>query len=302
MEPLATCGVSSGVRPLVFSVVGCLLVVAFVSGQSAPAFEVASIKRSPDAPFSFPGLMLQPGGRATSPGTNARQLVLVAYGLQDLQVVGGPQWMSGDLYAIDARAGANATRASVRLMLQALLKERFQLAAHLEKRDLPAFSLVLANRDGRLGPRLRRSGADCAPIQAPPGVPPPPPPPPGPGPDFTPVLAQEPLGPTCGYISFPGWVSGRRLTMAHFVNALTQLTRRPVVDDTGLAGEFDLDVTFMPDQPVILNGGAAPPALSQSDRPPLFTAIQEDLGLKLEPRRRDVDVLVIDRIERPSEN
>jgi len=58
----------------------------------------------------------------------------------------------------------------------------------------------------------------------------------------------------------------------------------------------------MPDQPVTLNGGAAPPALSQSDRPPLFTAIQEDLGLKLEPRRRDVDVLVIDRIERPSEN
>jgi uncharacterized protein (TIGR03435 family) len=246
--------------------------------------------------------MLQPGGRATSPGTSVRQLILVAYGLQDLQLVGGPAWIAGDLYAIDARAGADATRASVRLMLKALLMERFQLTAHVEKRDLPAFSLVLANRDGKLGPRLRRSGPECAPIQAPPGIPPPPPPPPGPGPAFTPVQAQDPLGPTCGYISFPGWISGRRLTMGHFISALTQLTRRPVVDETGLMGEFDLDVTFMPDQPVTLNGAAAPPSLSQSDRPPLFTAIQDDLGLKLEPRRRDVDVLVIDRIARPSEN
>jgi len=90
--------------------------------------------------------------------------------------------------------------------------------------------------------------------------------------------------------------------MGHLVTPLTQLTRRPVVDETGLAGEFDVDVTFMPDQPVALNGAAAPPSLSQSDRPPLLTAIQEDLGLKLETRRREVDVLVIDRIERPSEN
>ena len=289
-------------RTFTFGIVVSLLLATLVSGQSAPTFEVASIKRSPDAPFSVPGLMLQPGGRATSPGTNVRQLILVAYGLQDLQLLGGPSWIAGDLYAIDARAGAGATRASVRLMLKALLMERFQLAAHVEKRDLPALALVLATRDGRLGPRLRRSGPECAPITTPPGVPPPPPPPPGPGGDFFPVLPQDPLGPTCGYISFPGWLSGRRLTMGHFVAALTQLTRRPVVDETGLTGDFDLDVTFMPDQPVALNGAAAPPALSQSDRPPLVTAIQEDLGLKLETRRRDVEVLVIDRIERPSEN
>jgi uncharacterized protein (TIGR03435 family) len=116
------------------------------------------------------------------------------------------------------------------------------------------------------------------------------------------VQAQDPLGPTCGFVNFPGWLSGRRITMAHFVGPLTQLTRRPVLDETGLTGDFDVDVTFMPDQPVMLNGGAAPPALAQSDRPPLMTAIQEDLGLKLEPRRREVEVLVIDRIERPSEN
>jgi uncharacterized protein (TIGR03435 family) len=229
-------------------------------------------------------------------------LILVAYGLQDLQLVGGPPWLTSDLYAIDARAGADATRASVRLMLKSLLAERFQLVAHVETRELPALALVRADRDGKPGPRLQRSGAECAPVKAPEGVPLPPPPPPGPGPGFTPVLPQDPLGPTCGFVSFPGWMSGRRITMAHFVGPLTQVTRRPVLDETGLSGEFDVDVTFMPDQPVTLNGAAAPPSLSQSDRPSLFTAIQEDLGLKLEPRRRDVEVLVIDRIERPSEN
>ena len=283
--------------------IAVVLATAAVAAQNAaPVFEVASVKRNPDAPFSFPGLMLQPGGRVTSPGTSLRQLILVAYGLQDLQLLGGPAWMGGDRFAIDARTGADATRASVRLMLRALLAERFQLAAHAEKRELPSLTLVPANRDGKLGPRLRRAGADCTAPTPPPGVPLPPPPPPGPGGDVTPVLPQDPLGPQCGAISFPGWISGRRMTMAQLVVMLTQVTRRIVVDESGLTGEFDVDITFMPDQPVQLNGGAAPPALSQSDRPPLLTAIQEDLGLKLEPRRRDVDVLVIDRVERPTEN
>ena len=285
------------------AVLASALLAPVVSAQNAaPVFEVASVRRSADAPFSFPGLMLQPGGRATSPGTSVRQLILVAYGLQDIQLSGGPSWISSDLYAVDARAGADATRASVRLMLKSLLAERFHFVAHLEKRELPALALVLADRNGKLGPRLLRSGPECAPVKAPEGVPLPPPPPPGPGPGFTAVLPQDPLGPTCGFVLFPGWLSGRRLTMAHLVAPLTQLTRRPVVDETGLAGEFDVDVTFMPDQPVTLNGGAAPPSLAQSDRPSLVTAIQEDLGLKLEARRRDVEVLVIERIERPSEN
>ena len=290
-------------RILVISLCVATLAAAHALGQSpSPAFEVVSVKLNPDAPFSYPGVMLQSGGRVTSPGTSARQLILVAYGLQELQLVGGSSWLTSDRYAIDARAGADATRASVRLMLRSLLAERFQLAAHTERRELPALTLVAANRDGKLGPRLRRSGPDCTAPTPPPGVPLPPPPPPGPGGGFTPVLPQDPLGPSCGAVSFPGWISGRRVTMAQLVVMLTQVTRRLVVDESGLAGEFDVDITFMPDQPVQLNGGAAPPSLAMSDRPALMTAIQEDLGLKLEPQRREVDVLVIDRIERPSEN
>ena len=280
------------------------------AGQT-PAFDVASVRRVSSAPFGFPGLMLQPSGRATTPGSSVRQLILTAYGLEDLQLIGDAAWIASDLYAIEARTVEGVTRANVRLMLRALLQERFQLAVHSETRDLPAYTLTLANRDGRLGKGLRRSGAECAPIAAPPGVPIPPPPPPGPGPQFTAVLPNDPLGPTCGYISFPGWISGRRITMGHFVQALTALLRRPVVNETTLDGDFDLDVTYTPDSstsgaapassvaaPAPPPGALAPP----SDRPSLFTAIQEDLGLKLDSRRRVVDVLVIDRIERPSEN
>ena len=269
---------------------------------TAPAFDVASVKRVADVSVNFPGVLLHPGGRVTSPGTSARQLILLAYGLQEVQLSGGPSWLATERYVIEARADAGATRTSVRSMVKTLLAERFQLTAHFETRDLPAFALVLANRDGKLGPRLQRSGPNCAPVTAPPGVPIPPPPPPGPESGITPVLPQDPLGPTCGFVNFPGWMSGRKITMMHVAQILTQLTRRPVVDETGLTGDFDMDVTFMPDQPVRLNGGAAPPELAQSDRPPLLTAIQDDLGLKLDARRRDVDVLVIDRVERPSEN
>jgi uncharacterized protein (TIGR03435 family) len=283
-----------------------------VRGQgAAPSFEVASVRPALSAPFGFPGLMVQPGGRAISPGSSVRQLILTAYGLEDLQLIGGPAWIASDLYAIEARTVEGVTRANVRLMLRALLHERFQLAAHAETRDLPAYALTLANRDGRLGKGLRRSGPECAPVTAPQGVPLPPPPPPGPGPQFMAVLPNDPLGPTCGYVSFPGWISGRRITMGHFVQALTGLLRRPIVNETALAGEFDLDVTFTPDQgtvgglpassasvPAPPPGALAPP----TDRPSLLTAMQEDLGLKLDARRRVVDVLVIDRVERPSEN
>jgi uncharacterized protein (TIGR03435 family) len=110
-----------------------LLLATSASAQSTgPAFEVASVKRVVDVPVGFPGVMLQPGGRVTSPGTSVRQLILVAYGLQDLQLSGGPPWIGSERYAIEARTGADATRASVRSMVKSLLTERFQLVAHFE--------------------------------------------------------------------------------------------------------------------------------------------------------------------------
>ena len=98
----------------------------------------------------------------------------------------------------------------------------------------------------------------------------------------------------------PGWFSARSITMQELTSLLSQLMRRPVVDETGLTGEFDLDVFFQPEG----LGGAlvGPPPVSLSDAPALTTALQDDLGLRLVPRRGPIDVLVIDRIERPTEN
>ncbi len=137
------------------SAVAAAVMIAYAAAEMnagqqapAPAFEVASVRRNTATAFGFPGLMLQPGGRAVSPGSSVRQLILTAYGLDDLQLLGGPSWIASDLYAIDARAGDGATRASVRLMLRALLQERFQLMVHTEQRELPAYALVWPEATG----------------------------------------------------------------------------------------------------------------------------------------------------------
>jgi uncharacterized protein (TIGR03435 family) len=134
-------------------------------------------------------------------------------------------------------------------------------------------------------------------------MPPPPPPPPAgnAGGKIRIILPRdEPLRRRCGAMLAPGWFSARSITMAELTSPLTQLMRRPVVDETGLAGEFDLDVFFQPEG----LGGAlvGPPPQSVSDAPALTTALQDELGLRLEPRRGPVDVLVVDRIERPTGN
>ena len=141
-------------RPRVVLLTLFAVAVPVHAGQN-PVFDVASVRRAPSAPFSFPGLMLQPSGRATSPGSSVRQLILTAYGLDDLQLIGGPAWIASDLYAIEARTVEGATSANVRLMLRALLQERFQLAVHSETRDLPASAIGVGRR---CSPRCRTIG------------------------------------------------------------------------------------------------------------------------------------------------
>ena len=111
---------------------------------------------------------------------------------------------------------------------------------------------------------------------------------------------EEPLGRRCGAMIAPGWLSARSIGMREFTRTLSQVLGRPVVDETGLNGEFDLDVLFTPEG---LQGAlVGPPPAAVADAPSLPTALQDDLGLKLDSRRGPVDVLVVDRIERPTEN
>jgi uncharacterized protein (TIGR03435 family) len=171
------------------------------------------------------------------------------------------------------------------LMLRALLAERFKLKVHTETRERPVYQLLVARADGRLGSRLTKSTVDCQALGARAGGAPASPP-------------QSPTGrPVCGLRMGPGIFSGGNVSMTGFANALSKFAGRPVVDKTGLAGNWDLEVEYLPEQIPNLNGAPAP---VNPDAPSLFTALQEQLGLKLEAQRGGVDILVIDSVERPT--
>jgi uncharacterized protein (TIGR03435 family) len=272
----------------------------------SPTFDVVSVKPN----RSNQGLAIvvfQPGGRVVGANVSVRQVILVAYGLEDVQLVNAPDWTRTERFAIEARTRDDTATSSIRLMLRAMLAERFGLTVHEERRESAMYALVTARADSRLGPRMRLSGPECASIQPPPGVPMPPPPPPTPAGASGEVRlilpTDEPLRRRCGAMIFPGWISARAITMKQFAAPLTQLLRRPVVDETGLTGDYDLDLTYAPDQSAPTGPPGAPgPPPPAADAPSIFTALQEDLGLKLDSRRGPIEVLVVDRIERPSEN
>ena len=240
-----------------------------------------------------------------------RELIRVAYGLEENQVVGAAALLDA-AFDVDARSGPNTTPAEASLMFRALLADRFALKTHTEMRPLPVFTL--SRESGRpLGPPLTRAATDCAPPalpKLPEGVPPPPPPPP--------AVAGAPLSPehaglTCPAIFFNGHISARSMTMQAFARVLARLVRRPVIDRTELAGAYDFDVTYTPDPlaapgmtPSVLAGpGAGAPAIGppvQNSGPSLTTAIRDQLGLRLDSSRAPVEVLVIDSVQAPTEN
>ena len=264
----------------------------------APAFEVASVKLNrTGAPLQhYP--TLQPGGRVIAINLPLRDLIRVAYGLEENQLV-----LSSPLadvqFDLDARAGASATNEQAVLMLRALLAERFALKAHAETRQLPVYALVRVSATS-LGPRIKQSGSACAPLMMPSadgGSAPPPPAPPPPPPD----LAGTPLGPSrnwgeCPTMIFSSGLSARSMDMYAFGLVIERFVQRPVVDKTGLTGRFDFDMTFAPE----FDGPA--PAAPTSTAPSFQTALSEQLGLRLEGGRAPVDVLIVDAVQTPKEN
>jgi uncharacterized protein (TIGR03435 family) len=260
------------------------------SGNREPSFEVASIKRNTTGE---PGgrIQIQPGGRFTTTNATVRQLVLRAYDVQDFQIVGGPSWIYSDRFDIAAKAAGDLTPERVSLMLRRLFVERFKLAVHTETRDLPIYALVLAKKDGGVGPKLRRSNIDCdavaAEAAAQGGAPPP-------------LRPGEPPPCSIGFGAF-GQMAARGKPLSQLLTFFSQVTQRTVVDRTGLSGSFDIDLTWTPDPSFPAPPTAGTPPVD-SNGPSMFTAVQEQLGLKLESEKAPLQALVIDRIELPSEN
>jgi uncharacterized protein (TIGR03435 family) len=283
----------------------------WAQSPAAPRFEVASVKANrSDEPIRVDPL-LQPGGRVFAINVPLRDLIRVAYGLQQNQLIGSAPLLEA-MFDVEARTPSATTREDATSMLRALLTERFSLKSHAEMRQLPVYTLERVNAT-RLGPQIRPSGSECAALNFPsgPGAPPPPPPPP-------PELAGTPLDPDrmwagCPSMFFPGGFSARRMDMFAFSVALARIVRRPVLDKTGLSGPYDLDVMYAtegldaPLQAGIVGGPpdggpapAGPPA--QQSGPALFEALRNQLGLRLEGSRAPVEVLVVDQVRQPAEN
>jgi uncharacterized protein (TIGR03435 family) len=277
-----------------------LLVAAVALGvaraQAPAAFEAASIKRNTTNGAGLPPVVVISGNRLSAPFVTLRELVRVAYGVSDHQVVGGPGWIGSDRFEVGATIPAGTSTDIVREMLRALLAERFHLATHTEKRDLPVYALLYT---GQLGSKMRAAGPECAPLSRPAGLPtPPPPPPPPPGAGAMLVLGQPQSGSKCGTAMMRGFISARDIQMDTFAFLLMREVQRPVIDRTQLTGRYDLDLNFLPDSgPMMLNGTAI-----NADAPSLTTAVREQLGLRLDSTREPFDVVVIDRVMAPTEN
>ncbi len=245
-----------------------------------PKFEVASIRRNARGD---PGVRIGAIARARFDADNVwlRFLIEYAWDVRDFQLSGGPGWAASDRYDIRAAKPASAGLAETRLMLQTLLEDRFQLKLHREMKETQVYALVAAKGGGHL------PASSCI-VSAP--APP------------DPKVADICGGMTTSLHS----VAGNGISMAELAMALSNALQRPAIDKTGLTGRFDVHVEWTADQstPGFVAPGLAPAPAGQADPngKSIFTAIQEQLGLKLESTKGPVEFLVIDRLERPSEN
>jgi len=261
-----------------------LAVVAVLAAQ-APVFEVVAINAdNSGTPKTYIHAM-QPGGRYTATNFTLRQLILQAYRVQPFQVSGGPGWLDTDRFDIVARADRTYTSTQVPSMVQRLLQQRFALVVHKERRDMPMYMLVVDRKDRRLGPRLRRSPVDCAARLAS-GQPPPPP-------------DESGKVPPCAIETRAGrHLIANGVTMTQLAGLLTFPAHATVADSTGLSGGFDVEIEWTPDQPPAGTENTPPPP----DAISLFTAVREQLGLKLDPHKGPVEMLVVDSASHPTEN
>jgi uncharacterized protein (TIGR03435 family) len=241
----------------------CVPAFAICLFAQTPAFEVASIK--PNRTDQANSSIRRGAGQTTMSGVSLRKVTLVAYGIPDDReyALSGPDWMGTDRYDILAKYPAGTTQEQFRAMLQNLLAERFHLALHNETRQLPAYALVVA----KSGPRLKPAAGFAG-----------------------------------GTNGRPGFLDAKSTTIRKLADLLARMTGQPVADETGLAGAYDFQLEWSPDETIKL-APDAPPVTTNPNGPSLFSALQEQLGLKLEARKGPVEVLVVDRIERtPTEN
>jgi uncharacterized protein (TIGR03435 family) len=259
--------------------------------QPSLAFDVTSVRPLESAERG--GIGPPVNGIVRARGVEVRRLIQYAYGLDpqrhDPVPEGGPSWIDRDLFEVIGQGPPDLTFPNARRMMLTLLRERFALRTHVERRELPIYALVVARTDGRLGPGLRPSTVDCS--------------------AYSETLlrtgrlaAAREISTTCELLS-GGGIGGGRLQLrgtGTIRDMLRSLARspdvdRPIVDRTGLTGTFDVDFVWAPAR-------TGPAAAAAVDVVSIFTAAQEQLGLKLEAQREQLDVVVIGSVQRPTPN
>jgi uncharacterized protein (TIGR03435 family) len=235
------------------------LTALHLAGQT---FEAASVK--PNTTDTHRQSQTTDGRLYRATNVPARILIRQAYGLmfEDYRLAGAPDWTNFERYDLVATLPEGASQKQMPTMLKALLAERFKLVVHTEVRDSPAYALVLARKDQRLGPQLKLSANGCG----------------------TPQADAE----TCA-LSIGGEIRGRGQPMDQLAKTLLQFVGRPVANKSQLPGNFDFDIRASE-----IGGG--------DELPSIFTAIQEQLGLKLEPTHAPLETVVVDSIEHPNSN
>jgi uncharacterized protein (TIGR03435 family) len=267
---------------------GPLLSAQMVSPQTPTHFEVASVKRNMSGEKGEQ-IRVRPGGLLEVQNMSVRSLIQSGYGVMDSQISGGPGWINSECYDIVARSGGGTGAQDLLLMLRTLLEDRFELKTHREKQEMPAYLLTIADS----GMKMQRAEGRC--------------------------VVRDPANPPrqgdgvryCGNMrrgtnTLDGEgvqiAAADRVTLGSLTGQLSSILGRPVVDRTGLTGLFMFHLQWLPAE-----GASSPSDSAEAISPDLssasiFTALGEQLGLKLSSGKAPVEVLVVDKIERPSEN
>jgi uncharacterized protein (TIGR03435 family) len=237
--------------------------------EAKPGVEVATIK--PIQPGTRLVMLLMQGEHLVVKNISLKYLIQFAYDMPDRQIAGAPGWTDTEKWDIEAKPDTPGMPSipQMRLIVQSLLTERFALRSHEEKQKLAAFALTV----GKNGPKLTKT-ADAS---------------------------QSP-----NFVAPLGMLDARSSTMGEFAHFLqSSILGQPIVDNTGLTGRWDFTLKWTPDETQFTGPGMKVPPQAAEDAngpPPLFTAIQGQLGLKLEPQKVDASVMVIDHVEHPSPN
>ncbi len=260
------------IRPAITVVFAVAAATPFAQSPSSPspqsAFEIASIKPNRSG-LSNSGSTTRAGGGYVGTNLTLHQLVTEAYRLRPFQVIGGPGWIKIDRFDINAKA-PEGTTGRPDTMLKTLLIDRFKLRVHNETKEQQIYALVLTRDDKRLGPKLTLSTKECG-------------------------ASGVSCGMNVNASGTSGTLTGIGQPLSRLATALSGFAVDGlVVDRTGLTGTFDIELQWTPDS---LRSAAAAVG---GEGPSLFTALQEQLGLKLESTRGPVEYLVIDSAEQPT--